>query len=141
MTSAPPSSTSLISSPNLEKSADNIDGAIFDSLVENNDLQSPTSIPNVGFKRVKTIKDSNIYSTALAEVRAEYELKRATNVLNEISIKSIPMYHLDVDNVITLTDAKHNLDRYRFLINGISLPLGTSGDLTINCVRSVDEVM
>ena len=118
---------------------DNVDGSIYTALVENTNLQSPTSIPNVGFKRVKVINDNNIYSNALAEVRSEYELKRVTNVLNEINITAMPMYHLDVDKVITLTDSAHDLDIYRFLINSISLPLGTSGQMTINCARSVDE--
>lgn len=118
---------------------DNVNGSTFSYLTENNNLQSPTSIPNVGFRRILVINDTNIYSTALAQARSEYELKRATNLLNQISINTIPVYHLDVDKVITLTDISLDLDKYRFLINSITLPLNTNGQMTINCARSVDE--
>ena len=118
---------------------DNVNGATYTATVENNNLQSPTSIPNVKFMRIKVITDTNIYSNALAQTRAEYELKRLTNLLNEISITSVPMYHLDVDKVITLTDSSQGLDRYRYLINSISIPLSTGGSMTVTCARSVDE--
>lgn len=116
----------------------NVNGQIFDALVENNDLQSSSSIPNVGFRRVLVITDENIYSDVLALARAKYELKRVTNLLIEQQIVCVPLYHIDVDYVLELTAEKLKLDKDRFLINSIDMPLGTSGEMTINCAMTTD---
>lgn len=117
---------------------DNINGEIFDALAENTDLRSPTSIPNVGFRRVLTIEDTNIYTDALALSRANYELKRVTNLLIEQGITSVPMYHLDADSVITVTDENLNIFDKRMLINSLSIPISTSGQMSIRCVDTVE---
>ena len=113
---------------------DNINGAIFDWRTQYNNLLSPVSIPNMGFERVKIIDDSNIYTDNLAQLRSEYELKRVVCLQSAIDITSVPLYHLDVDNVITLTDYSMGLNSRRFLINSITIPLTIGGQMSINCV-------
>lgn len=117
---------------------DNINGLIYDALVENNNLTSPTSIPNVGFRRVLVIEDSNINTEALAIARAKYELKRVTNLLIEQSIETVPVYHLYVNSIITVTDPSLNLERKRLLITSISTPISTSGTMTIRCIDTTE---
>lgn len=120
----------------------NINGDIARYYLENLNPLSDTSIINVGWKRVLKIDDQNIYNDTLAEYRAIYELKRAINLQSEHSLTCVPMYHLDVDTIITITDEKSlGLNRKRYLINSISLPLSTNGTMSINCAESIDIVL
>lgn len=119
---------------------DNINGQIFDATATNANSQSDTNISRIGVK-IKVIEDSIIYTTELAEKRAEYELKRLNALQSAITITSVPMYHLDVDRVITLTDSKLGLDEERFVIQSINIPLGVGGIMTTNAVRSEELVL
>lgn len=105
---------------------DNINGAIARASVSNNDLLSDTSIPNVGFERVKVITDNIIYNSTLALERGKYELKRLTVSLSELPISSIPLYHLDVDRVVKISDPYLDCDEKRLVINSISIPFNNS---------------
>jgi len=113
---------------------DNINGEIFDAKVQNNNLLSDVSIPNVGFERVKVINDANIYSDALAIERAKYELKLATALQSSISITCVSMFHLEVDSVITINDSSIGLLGARYLINGFRIPLNIGGSMSLDIV-------
>lgn len=113
-------------------------GLIYSSEVTDTNLMSPTSVNNIGFKRQKRIEDPNINSTQLCTDRANFELKRAIAIQNEVSISSVLLYHLEVDSVITLTDDNLKFNRERFLINGYNIPFGIGQKMTINCVRAID---
>jgi hypothetical protein len=117
---------------------DNVNGEIYDYTATDENLLSKTSVPNVGFKRTKIIQDQNIYSNALAEERANYELKRVIALQSAISITSIPIYHLDTDEVITLTDYYLGLSEDRFLINGFTINLKTGSQMTLDIVNVVE---
>lgn len=116
----------------------NVNGAVYSAEVTDTNLMSPTSVNNIGFKRQKRIEDPNINSTVLCQDRANFELKRAIAIQNEVSISSVPLYHLDVDQVITLTDENLKFNKERFLINGFTIPFDVGGKMTINCVRAID---
>lgn len=105
---------------------DNINGAIARGVAKNNDLLSNTSIPNIGIEKLLVVNDDIIYNNTLAEERAKYELKLATVALTETSISSIPIYHLDVDKVVKVTDDYLGLDGKRLLINSYSIPFNNS---------------
>lgn len=113
---------------------DNINGEIFDAYVENTNTQSPTSINNLGWKRVLVVTDPNIYTDELATIRAEFELRNVTIMLSSFSISCAPhILHLDVDRVITLTSNKLDVDEERVLIDSLSIPLSSESEITINC--------
>jgi len=119
---------------------DNIDGNLALYEAQNTNLASPTSIQNLGFQRTWVIEDPVINTDTLAEDRANYELKRVTALYSDISLSSIPMYHLDVDHVITLTDSGLGLNRDRFLINEITIPLSTGGQMTISASKTEELI-
>lgn len=116
---------------------DNINGAIARGKVQNNDLLSQTSIPNIGFERLKVIHDNIINTSALAIERAKYELKRSTQLLTESPIQSIPLYHLDVDRVVELTDSRLGFEEKRSVINSLSIPFNNSS-MSIKLVDSFE---
>jgi hypothetical protein len=117
---------------------DNINGEVFDWTETNTNLLSPTSVNSLGYIRTKIIKDEFIYSDALAELRAKFELKREIAVQLESDITCIPMYHLDVDKIITLTNPDLGLISERFLINSISIPFKIGGEMSIQAVKATD---
>lgn len=102
---------------------DNSSGQIYCYEAVNNDIKSNISVNVLGFKRTKVITDTNINSLALARNRAIHELNLISMLQSSIKISIVPMYHLDVGTVITLTDPSIKLNHQRFLINGISIPL------------------
>jgi len=116
----------------------NINGDIAKSYIENNDLQSETSIPNVGWKRVKYVSDPNISTDLLASYRSKYELKKVTKLQSEHSIETVPMYHLTEDGIVTLTESHFGLTKQRNIINSYSLPLATNGNMSISFARSTE---
>lgn len=117
---------------------DNINGNIARAKVQNNDLSSPTSIPNINKELLLVIRDNLINTDLLAEERARYELKRKTNLLIEGKLNSIPLYHLDVDKVIALDSQYYSFSEKRFLINGINMSFGSNSGMTLSIVDSLD---
>lgn len=107
--------------------------------VVNNDLLDPNSVPNVGFKKTKLITEytKGITTETLANDRAFWELKKVKARQSSVSMNCLPLYNLDVNNIITISDNKLSSERERFLINSISIPIGTSGTATLDVIKSV----
>jgi hypothetical protein len=116
----------------------NVNGAIYSAEVSNTSLLSETSVNNIGFKRQKRIEDANISSTQLCTDRANFELKRLIAIQNEVSISSIPFFHIGVDDAITLTDANLGYNRERFIVNSLSIPFSIGGQMTINATHAIN---
>jgi hypothetical protein len=118
---------------------DNINGATVEYKTKNENLLSNTSIPNLGFERTKVITDNLLNTVSLAEQRSSYELRQIMRVLSSVNLTAIPMYHLEPDGVITLTDIKNlNLSKERFIINGFSIPLKIGSTMTIDAAKTAE---
>lgn len=119
---------------------DNVNGNIATGVAMNNDPTSPLSVLNIGYKLAPIITDAVIDTDQRAQDRANYELLRYASLAVEATINCIPVLHLDVDQVITVTDTEEGLDREKFLINSISLPLDPKGGqvMTIGASKLTD---
>lgn len=118
-----------------------VNGSIYSYEAINNDPTDPTSYLNTGRKKVKKFEGeytSLINSDELAQIRAEYELRKLVALNQNITITSIPMYHLDVDKVITLTDEYLDSELERSVISGLTIPLQNGGVMSINATRVID---
>lgn len=115
---------------------DSILGETFFYTAKNEDLLSPTSIPNLGYERIKIIKRELLDTVAKCKELAEYYLKYLTAVQDSVDISCIPMYHLNPDAAITLKDSKLGLQKERYTILGITIPFEVGSSASINCVRS-----
>ncbi len=109
-------------------------GTLFRALAENNNPQSPTRINKIGKKNLY-IEDSNIYSEALAQQRADYELNKISIMQLSMEIVSSYMVHLDVNNCVAITDRFLNYHKQRFIIQAIAIPLSTVGTINITCTN------
>lgn len=114
---------------------DNIDGDIATGVALNDKAISNTRYQLIG-KRTKIIEDSKISTDTLAQARAEYELNKIIAVQSSISLNSLPMAHLDVGKAITIFDESLELNRERFIIESISIPLTLKSQMTIGVVKS-----
>lgn len=106
----------------------------------NNDLSDPNSIPNVGFKKIKNITEytKGIDTKEKAEQRGNWELKKAKAKLSSVDINCLALYHLDVNQIIVLSDFYLNSEDERFLINSISIPIGTDIQSSISVSKAVE---
>lgn len=100
----------------------------------NTNPQSPTRVAVIGTKQYY-IEDSNIYSDALAQQRAEWELNRLSILQQTIQVSSTFMIHLDVNNCIALNDEFFDYADNRFIIQSLSIPLSTDGSISIECTN------
>lgn len=115
---------------------DNINGQIFDALVENRNNASPLSIDKIGYKLKQPILDPNIYTEELALGRANYELIIASRLSSKVQFSAYPVFHLDVDNICRVTDFRLGLDSERLLINGYQISFGDNPNMTIDATRT-----
>jgi len=120
----------------VKVTSSNINGQTYYYTAKDMNLASPTSIPTVGFERIFPYSSDKLSTLQQVTDLANYILKRKIALQNEIQINSIPMYHLDCDSILTLTDNHMKLSKERLLINSLSIPLNTGGQMTINCVKS-----
>jgi len=118
---------------------DNVDGVPVSGEARDENPLSPNNVNIIGEKPNQPITQDIIQTVQQAEDLAEYVLKRLLILNNLVSISCVPMFHLDVDQIITLTDENHGFQRQRFLIDSISIPLSVGGTMSINVVNA-DEI-
>lgn len=103
----------------------------------NNNIKSDLCVQRIG-KKTKVYEDTNYYSDGLCQDWANYLLRNNTILQTSFSLQTIPLYHLDVNKLITITNTKYHLKEEKFLINSLSIPLGL-GQMTISAT-SINEL-
>jgi hypothetical protein len=66
-------------------------------------------------------------------------LYQHTNYNESISIQSIPIYYLDVNNRISVYDKKSGIYG-DYIIKSISLPLNAEGTMSISAIKALDRI-
>ena len=110
---------------------DNINGQLFRAVAQDNNAQSPTRVSLIG-KRVDVITDDLIYTTSLAQQRADYELQKAIALIESVNMNSIPIDIIEGGNIITIFDESNGLYADRFLVNSVNFPLVNDGEMKLN---------
>lgn len=103
----------------------------------NTNVKSDLCVQRIG-RKTKVYEDTNYYTDGLCQDWANYLLRTNTILQTSINLTTIPLYHLDVNKLITITDEKNHLKEEKFLINSLSIPLGL-GQMTITAT-SVNEL-
>lgn len=103
----------------------------------NTNIKSDLCVQRIG-KKTKVFEDTNYYTDDLCQDWANYLLRENTILQTSISLQTIPLYHLDVNKLITITNTKYHLKEEKFLINSLSIPLGL-GQMTISAA-SINEL-
>jgi len=98
---------------------DNVNGDLATGIARNDDPSSPLSTLRIGDKLAPIITSTVIATDQQAQDRANYELARYTALSINANIQSVPLFHLDVDTIVTVMDRDAKLDGERFLINNL----------------------
>lgn len=77
----------------------------------------------------------NIYSNDLAEQRARYEIYLRSRLHDSITITTVPIYWLDVNNIIEFNVDGDSEESDLWMIKSIDTDFSTSGTQTINAIR------
>lgn len=100
----------------------NSTAAVYESVLKNTDLSSPTRVQLIG-EKIKYVESSFCYSQERTNDFAYYLLRKYSIVQQSISFQSSYIPHLEVNNIITLTDEYMQYLQQRFVIQSITLPL------------------
>jgi hypothetical protein len=93
-------------------------------------LDKPFSIDNIG-KRSNTFAMDKYSTDEQCKQKALYELEKAQNLANTITINTIPIYLInDVNKIIEVYD--YDIDETeKYLIDSVSIPLNVDGQMNI----------
>lgn len=112
-----------------------VNGYQFKARVQNQNETSDTCIQKIGIKTRDPIEDNQYYSDDQCKELAMYHAKIDTILQKSGSISSTPLYHLDVNKIVTVSTPNNNMSKEKFLISGYSL--NSSNTMSVN-VTSVN---
>ena len=105
---------------------------------QNLDPSSDTNINLIG-RKVDRQEQSNYYTNDICASLAEFELKRNTILKKSVTIQSTQMFHLTENNLVVIRRIdKKGKPFERHLINGFTIPIGQTGEMTINATSVSD---
>jgi curved DNA-binding protein CbpA len=105
---------------------------------QNFDPSSDTNINIIG-RKVDRKEQSNYYTNDICASLAEFELKRNTILKKSVTIRSTQMFHLVENNLVVIRRIdKEGKPFERHLINGFTIPIGQTGEMTINATSVSD---
>lgn len=105
---------------------------------QNFDPSSDTNINLIG-RKVDRQEKAGYYTNDICASLAEFELKRQTILKKSVSIRSSQLFHLTENNLVTIQRVDKQGSPYeRHLINGFTLPIGQTGEMTINATSVSD---
>ena len=108
------------------------DGLYYIGIAENNNPASPTAIDKIGRKMY--YEDSATLPTQqAADEYARYILKQKSIIQTTVNFSTTILPHLDVNQVVTISDNYYKYDQERFIIQSYSIPLGLKTACTIGC--------
>lgn len=101
-----------------------------------NGLLSPASLARKGINRLlpKVITDDAYTTVAQAKWKADLELAGSDQLQGNPTFSSVPIFHLDADDIVTVTGEEGSM---AVRLEQASIPLGTSGDMSIGTHRWV----
>lgn len=119
--------------------SDNVDGSLTKATVKNENYESGTNIYRTP-ERTKVYEEYVYDTDEKAREYATYLLKRHSRLNSSFDVSCMPIFNLDVDRVITITDDRLGYEEERLVLNSINLGFGTSSDFTmsINATNSND---
>jgi len=105
---------------------------------QNFDPASDTNINLIGLRTDRQSK-AGYYTDDVCCALAEFDLKRNTVLNKSVTIRSSQMFHLVENNLIAVRRPdKQGEPIERHLLTGFTLPIGSTGEMTLNCTSVQD---
>ena len=112
-----------------------VNGKQASARVQNLDPGNDCNVSKIGLK-TKTPYVSDQYQTdAQCEELAKYYAQTDMALDRSGTITSLPIYHLDVDQIVTVATEHNHMNPDKYLITGISCNLGGTMSLTVSNLR------
>lgn len=112
--------------------------AVVGGRAQNFDPRSDTNINIIGLKTDRQSK-AGYYTNQVCMDLAEFELKRNTVLKKAISISSQQMFHLTENSLVLIRRPDKSGNPYeKHLINGFTIPIGQTGEMTISATSVSD---
>lgn len=112
--------------------------AVVGGRAQNFDPRSDTNINIIGLKTDRQSK-AGYYTNQVCMDLAEFELKRNTVLKKAISISSQQMFHLTENSLVLIRRPDKQGNPYeKHLINGFTIPIGQTGEMTISATSVSD---
>lgn len=112
--------------------SDNVSGAVIEYTAENNNPSSSTRIELIGKKIYPIQNSAYVFDQNGAKDYAEYLLNIKSIVQAKLDFSSSLLPHLDVANVVGITDSYFDYVQQRFIIQSLTIPLSTSSLMSIS---------
>lgn len=112
-----------------------VNGYQFKARVQNRNVMSDTCVQKIGLKTRDPYEDNQYYSDDQCKELAIYYAKIDTILQKSGSINSTPLFHLDVNKLVSVSTPNNNMSKELFLITGFTL--NSSNSMTVN-VTSVN---
>lgn len=109
-----------------------VGGGALSAVASNDDPASPLCWKRIGYRTGNIINDSNIYTTTLAQERADYELRKQLILKSSTSTEVFFNPLLEVNNIIAISDKFFELTCEKFLIQSVSCSLDFTGRMNIS---------
>ena len=107
-----------------------VNGYQFKARVQNRNIMSDTCVQKIGLKTKDPFEDNQYYSDEQCKELAMYYAKIDTILQKSGNIDSTPLYHLDVNKLVTVSTPNNNMSKELFLITGFIL--NSSDKMSVN---------
>lgn len=116
-----------------------VNGYQFKARVQNRNLMSDTCIQKIGLKTKEPLEDNQYYSDEQCKELAIYYAKVDTILQKSGDITSTPLYHLDVNKLVTVSTPNNNMSKELFLITGYTLNSSDSMSVKVTSVNVLKD--
>ena len=114
-------------------------GYQFKARVQNRNLMSDTCVQKIGLKTKEPLEDNQYYSDEQCKELAIYYAKIDTILQKSGDITSTPLYHLDVNKLVTVSTPNNNMSKELFLVTGYTLNSSNTMSLTVTSVNVLKD--
>lgn len=109
-----------------------IGGKQMKARIQNQDPSSDTNVEKIGIKTKPPYESDQYYSNQLCLELAGYYAQIDMAMDRTGTVKALPIYHMDVNKLITLSTPNNKMKREEFLVTGYTLPLNPIGQMSLN---------
>ena len=114
-------------------------GYQFKARVQNRNLMSDTCVQKIGLKTKEPFEDNQYYSDEQCKELAMYYAKVDTILQKSGDINSTPLYHLDVNKLVSVSTPNNNMSKELFLITGYTLNSSNMMSVNITSVNILKD--
>ena len=116
-----------------------VNGRQFKARVQNRNVMSDTCVQKIGLKTKDPFEDNQYYSDDQCKELAIYYAKIDTILQKSGSISSSPLYHFDVNKLVSVSTPNNNMSKELFLVTGYTLNSSNSMSVNVTSVNILKD--